>query len=84
MTGPTAADVMLTFSVEGPAEIVGVINGDNRSNELTVGNSRSLYNGTATVILRSKPESGTALLRITSPDFKPVMMKHPVSPVDGK
>lgn len=75
---------MLTFSVEGPAEIVGVINGDNRSNELTVGNSRSLYNGTATVILRSKPESGTALLRITSPDFKPVMMKLPVSPVDGK
>ncbi|MDO4934306.1 MAG: glycoside hydrolase family 2 TIM barrel-domain containing protein, partial [Prevotella sp.] len=33
---------LLTFSVDGPAEIVGVINGDITSEELTVGNTRRL------------------------------------------
>ncbi|MCM1520257.1 MAG: DUF4982 domain-containing protein [Lachnoclostridium sp.] len=56
----------LQFSVEGPAEIVGVINGDISSDELTTGNTRSLYNGTATVILRSGRESGPVTLTIES------------------
>ncbi len=47
------ASAPLTFSVDGPAEIVGVINGDLCSHELSTGNTRSLHNGTATVILRS-------------------------------
>lgn len=61
---------LLTFSVEGPAEIVGVINGDNRSDELMSGNTRSLYNGTATVILRSLPEPGNVTLKVSAPGFE--------------
>lgn len=62
----------LTFSVEGPAEIVGVINGDITSDELTVGNTRRLYNGTATVILRAKRNPGKVTLSVKADGFKTV------------
>ena len=61
---------LLTFAVDGPAEIVGVINGDITSEELTVGNTRRLYNGTATVILRSKREAGKVTLTVTADGLK--------------
>lgn len=48
------ANEKLQFSVEGPAEIVGVVNGDMTSSEMLTGSERSLYNGTMTVILRSQ------------------------------
>ena len=48
-----SADAQVTFIVDGPAEIAGVINGDIASDELSVGDKRRLYNGTAVVILRS-------------------------------
>lgn len=60
----------LNFTVEGPAEIVGVINGDITSHELTVGNTRSLFNGTATVILRSKREAGKVTLTTATDGLK--------------
>ena len=60
----------LTFAIDGPAEIVGVINGDITSEELTVGNKRRLYNGTATVILRSKREAGKVTLTATTDGLK--------------
>lgn len=60
----------VTFEVEGPAEILGVINGDMASDELTVGNKRKLYRGTATVILRSKREPGKVRLTATAPGLK--------------
>ena len=60
----------VTFAVDGPAEIVGVINGDITSEELTVGNTRRLYNGTATVILRSKREGGKVTLTATADGLK--------------
>lgn len=69
------AKAKLNFTVEGPAEIVGVINGDITSNELTVGNSRSLYNGTATVILRSKQTSGKITLTTSADGFKTIKTK---------
>lgn len=62
-----SASSPLTFSVEGPADIVGVINGDINSSELTVGNTRSLFNGTATVILRSGKTPGTVKVSAESP-----------------
>ena len=65
----------VTFSVEGNASIVGVINGDINSDELTVGNSRSLYNGTCTVILRSTQNPGAVTLTATSPGLKGVTLK---------
>ncbi|MCR4919533.1 MAG: DUF4982 domain-containing protein [Prevotella sp.] len=46
----------LTFSVSGPATIQGVVNGDITSNEMTVGTERSLYMGSADVILRSEQD----------------------------
>lgn len=65
----------LNFKVDGPAEIVGVINGDLNSEELTVGDSRRLFNGAAVVILRSKPEAGFVTLTVNSNDFKPTSLK---------
>jgi beta-galactosidase len=65
----------LTFSVDGPAEIAGVINGDITSNELTVGTERSLFNGTATVILRSKPVAGKVILHVSAAGLKPISIR---------
>jgi len=69
------AQAEVTFSVEGPADIVGVINGDITSNELTVGNVRSLYNGSCNVILRSHPTSGKVVLKASAPGLKPVTLE---------
>ena len=65
----------VTFKVEGEAEIVGVINGDINSDELTVGTKRSLYNGTCTVILRATRQAGRVTLTATAPNLKPVTLK---------
>ena len=65
----------VTFKVEGNAEIVGVINGDITSNEMTVGNKRSLYNGTCTAILRSTRKAGPVTLTASAPGMKPVVVK---------
>ncbi len=62
-----SADGLVTFSVEGPAEIVGVINGDMTSDELTTGTERSLWQGAASVILRSRPEAGPVTLTARHP-----------------
>ncbi len=64
------AESQLIFSLEGPAEIIGVINGDMNSNESFTDVKRSLYNGEVTIILRSTPESGDVILTVSSPDFK--------------
>ena len=65
----------VTFSVDGCAEIVGVVNGDINSEELTVGNHRRLYNGTCTVILRSTRQAGPVTLAATAAGLKPVKLK---------
>ena len=69
----TDADV--NFSISGNAEIVGVINGDINSDEMTVGNHRRLYNGTCTVILRSTREAGPITLTATTSGLKPITLK---------
>lgn len=71
-----SANNPLTFTVEGPAEIVGVINGDINSEELTVGNTRRLYNGSASVILRSTDEPGTVTLTVSTPDMKTIKQTY--------
>lgn len=67
-----SASYLLTFSVKGPAEIVGVINGDMTSGEMTVGKTRRLFNGTATVILRSARLPGEVTLTISADGKKAV------------
>ena len=68
-------DQEVTFAVEGAACIVGVINGDINSDELTVGTSRCLYNGTCTVILRSTRDAGEVLLSASAPGMKTAKLK---------
>lgn len=61
----------VAFEVEGPARIVGVVNGDMTSDESLTGNRRRLFGGTATVILRSLPgQSGTVTLTATADGLK--------------
>jgi beta-galactosidase len=67
-------DGEVTFAVSGDARIVGVINGDINSDELTVGDSRRLYNGTCTVILRAGRTGGNVTLTATTPGMKAVKM----------
>ena len=69
------AQAEVTFSLEGPADIVGVINGDITSNELTVGSTRSLYNGSCNVILRSHTSDGKVILKAAAPGLKPVTLE---------
>jgi len=69
------ADNELTFSVDGEARIVGVINGDITSNEMTVGNTRQLFNGTATVILRAGQHPSKITLTTSAEGFKAVKTK---------
>jgi len=68
----TAEDV--TFDVEGNATIVGVINGDINSDEMTVGNHRKLYNGTCSVILRSTRQAGPVVLKAHAQGMKEVRL----------
>lgn len=69
LTDPSAHR-KVTFTVEGPARIIGIINGDNCSNEETTGNSRSLYEGTVTVILRSTDTPGKVTLKADAEGLK--------------
>ena len=55
------ANQMLTFNVEGNARIAAVDNGDLTSNELHSGNKRSLFQGSATIILRSGKTAGNVM-----------------------
>ena len=70
----TATDEV-DFAVDGDARIVGVINGDINSDELTVGTRRSLWNGTCTVILRSGRQPGKVTLTATTPSLKMMKIK---------
>jgi beta-galactosidase len=61
---PTA-DTKLKFNVEGNAEIIAVSNGDITSDESLVGSERSLYQGSALVILRSTDKAGKIVFTAT-------------------
>lgn len=63
---PTAQQ-LLEFSIEGPAEIIGLGNGNPNSHEPEKGNRRSLFNGLAQVIVQSKfGGRGEVKLRVRS------------------
>ncbi len=65
----------LTFTVEGEAEIAGVINGDMTSSEPFTGNRRSLCRGKAAVILRSTDRPGEVTLTVSAPGMKDKKIK---------
>ena len=65
----------LTFNVSGEATIAGVVNGDINSDELHTGDTRSLFDGKATVILRSTLTPGDVTITVTHESLKPVTLK---------
>lgn len=62
---PDAEDI-ITFSVDGDAEITAVTNGDITSDELNCQNHRKLYNGSAMAILRAGNTPGKIKLKVSS------------------
>ena len=83
------ADFPLDITVDGPAVIAGVANGDLTSDESFAPSSprhasRSLHAGTAQLILRSLPASGSAAsapkpvtVTVTAPGVRPVTLRLP-------
>ena len=70
---PTAnADI--TFSVDGPADLIAVSSGDHYSDELNVTNHRRLYDGRCLVILRAGRTPGKVTLTATVPGLKPAKL----------
>jgi len=67
----------LEFSVSGDARIVAVSNGDMQSDELNAVTKRSLYNGSALVIVRAGRQAGPVELTVkpTSGKLKPARLK---------
>jgi beta-galactosidase len=66
---PTA-DLPVSFSVSGPATIIGLNNGDPTNHEPEKGNQHSTYRGLAQVIVQSESGGlGTFTLRAASPDL---------------
>ena len=62
----------LKFEVEGDACIVGVSNGDIKSDELNVTDHRRLWNGSALVILRSGKTASKVTFKTSADGFKTV------------
>lgn len=60
----------LEFTVEGDARIVAVTNGDMLSDELNAVNNRSLYNGSAMVIIRAGRTAGNVVLTVKPKNSK--------------
>ena len=71
------AQDLLSFEVEGDARIVAVTNGDMISDELNAVTERSLYNGSAMVILRAGNTGGVVTLKVTpkSKSLKPAIIE---------
>ncbi|MCR5820512.1 MAG: DUF4982 domain-containing protein [Bacteroidaceae bacterium] len=65
-----SADSDITFSVDGPAEIIAVSSGDHYSDELTFTNHRRLYDGSCLVILRAGRTPGAVTLTATGQGIK--------------
>jgi len=59
------ANTLLEFSLEGPATIAGVGNGNNMSHEAFQANRRKAFNGKCLVILKSTKEIGEITLTIS-------------------
>lgn len=73
------ANLPVSFSVNGPAAIIGLGNGDPNSHEPEKGNQRSLFNGLAQVILQTFEEGeGYAELTATATGLKPFTLRIPV------
>lgn len=66
---PTANN-MISFALEGDAEIIGVGNGDPSSHEADRASKRSLFNGKCQMILRAGEQPDRIEVTATSPGLK--------------
>ncbi len=64
------ADPLLSFEIEGSAEILGIGNANLSSIEDTMDNEHKAYQGRGLLILRSGQEAGRILLKATSPGLE--------------
>ena len=67
---PNAADEV-TFTVDGPAKIAGVGNGDASSHEPDKASKRHAYHGLCMVFVQSTFKAGPIRLIATAPGLKP-------------
>jgi beta-galactosidase len=67
---PDAAQVV-TFEVTGPAEILGIGNGDLSNSEDPRGRTHQAYQGRGLAILQSKTTPGGITLKATAPNLTP-------------
>ncbi len=70
-----SANDKLRFSVTGDATIVAVDNGDITSDELATSHERSLFQGSALVILRAGTKASKVTLNVESDKFKTKQIK---------
>ena len=70
-----SAQQKLNFTVDGDASIVAVDNGNLNSDESFTGTARSLYNGSALVILRAGQKPSNITLTVSSEGFKTQKIK---------
>jgi beta-galactosidase len=71
---PTADD-FITFSITGPASILGVGNGDPNCHEPDKGSARSLFQSLAQVIIRTTAEAGIFTLHASAPGLRPASLE---------
>jgi beta-galactosidase len=64
------ADNKVSFTVTGPARLIGVGNGDPSSHEPDKAHSRSAFNGLAQCIVQTTFKSGKIVLKAESPGLK--------------
>ena len=70
-----SAQQKLNFTVDGDASIVAVDNGNLNSDESFTGTARSLYNGSALVILRAGQKPSNITLTVSGEGFKTQKIK---------
>lgn len=75
------AQNLVKFSISGPAEIIGVGNGDPNCHESEKASQRSLFNGLAQVIIQTTEASGDIILTATVDGLKPTNIIIPATKV---
>jgi beta-galactosidase len=76
---PTADD-HVTFTLDGPAKILGVGNGDPTCHEPDMASSRSLFRGLAQVIVQTSTTPGEIMVIATAPNRAPAALTLTSSP----
>ena len=75
---PTA-NTLVTFKVSGAGRSIGHGNGDPNSHEDEKGNTRSLFNGLAQIIIQGGDAKGKVILEASAAGMKPAKLIIPVN-----